>query len=120
MWGRCSASRRKSERLRPSGGFSRNPPPSTPPVHCASLPMEPGLRHHSPLAGGLEMVVVISNWRAFALGVSSVAVLALTVGFAGCTVIQPPPDFTNPPSAADVTFDEIANRYLEQTLPLTP
>jgi uncharacterized protein (DUF885 family) len=66
------------------------------------------------------MVVVISNWRAFALGVSSVAVLALTVGFAGCTVMQPPPQFTNPPSAADVTFDEIANRYLEQRLPLTP
>jgi uncharacterized protein (DUF885 family) len=66
------------------------------------------------------MVVVISNWRAFALGLSSVAVLTLTVGFAGCTVIQPPPDFTNPPGAADVTFDEIAKRYLAQMLPLTP
>jgi uncharacterized protein (DUF885 family) len=62
------------------------------------------------------MLVVISNWRAFALGVLTV----LIVGFAGCTVIQPPPDFTNPPSAADVTFDEIAKRYLAEMLPLTP
>jgi uncharacterized protein (DUF885 family) len=42
------------------------------------------------------------------------------MSFAGCTVIQPPPDFTNPPSAADVTFDEIANRYLTDMLALTP
>jgi uncharacterized protein (DUF885 family) len=62
------------------------------------------------------MVVVISNWRAFALGLLSVVI----VGFAGCTVIQPPPDFTNPPSASDVTFDEIAKRYLAEMLPLTP
>ena len=62
------------------------------------------------------MLVVVSNWRAFALCVLS----AVTVGFAGCTVIQPPPDFTNPPSAADVTFDEIAKRYLAEMLALTP
>ena len=62
------------------------------------------------------MLVVISNWRALALGVLTV----LIVGFAGCTVIEPPPDFTNPPSAADVTFDEIAKRYLAEMLPLTP
>jgi uncharacterized protein (DUF885 family) len=42
------------------------------------------------------------------------------MSFAGCTVIQPPPDFTNPPSAADVTFDEIAKRYLAEMLALTP
>jgi uncharacterized protein (DUF885 family) len=42
------------------------------------------------------------------------------VGFAGCTVIQPPPDFTRHPSAADVTFDEITRRYLGEMLPLTP
>jgi uncharacterized protein (DUF885 family) len=62
------------------------------------------------------MLEVVSNWRAFALCVVS----AVIVGFAGCTVIQPPPDFTNPPSAADVTFDEIAKRYLAEMLPLTP
>jgi uncharacterized protein (DUF885 family) len=62
------------------------------------------------------MLEVVSNWRAFALGVLTV----LIVGFAGCTVIQPPPDFTNPPSAADVTFDEIAKRYLAEMLALTP
>ena len=62
------------------------------------------------------MLVVVSNWRAFTLCV----VAAVIVGFAGCTVIQPPPDFTNPPSAADVTFDEIAKRYLAEMLPLTP
>ncbi len=66
------------------------------------------------------MVLVISNWRALALGVSAVVIFAATVGFAGCTVIQPPPDFTRPPSAADVTFDEIARRYLGEMLPLTP
>jgi uncharacterized protein (DUF885 family) len=42
------------------------------------------------------------------------------VAFAGCTVVQPPPDFTNPPSAADVTFDAIAKRYLTEMLPLVP
>jgi len=62
------------------------------------------------------MLVVISNWRAFALAVLSV----LIVGFAACTVIQPPPDFSNPPSASDRTFDEIARRYLAEMLPLTP
>ena len=62
------------------------------------------------------MVEVISNWRAFALGLLAVVI----VGFAGCTVIQPPPDFTRPPSAADVTFEEIAKRYLADMLPLTP
>jgi uncharacterized protein (DUF885 family) len=62
------------------------------------------------------MLAVMSNWRAFALGVLSVVI----VGFAGCTVIQPPPDFTNPPSAADVTFDEIARRYLAEMLQLKP
>jgi uncharacterized protein (DUF885 family) len=61
------------------------------------------------------MLVVISKWRAFALCLLSVA-----MSFAGCTVIQPPPDFTNPPSAADVTFDEIAKRYLADMLALTP
>ncbi len=47
-------------------------------------------------------------------------VSVVIVGFAGCTVIQPPPDFTNPPSAADVTFNEISQRYLAEMLPLTP
>jgi uncharacterized protein (DUF885 family) len=62
------------------------------------------------------MLAVMSNWRAFALGVLSVVI----VGFTGCTVIQPPPDFTNPPSAADVTFEEIARRYLAEMLRLKP
>jgi len=62
------------------------------------------------------MRVVVSNWRAFALASLSVAI----VGFAACTVIQPPPDFTNPPSASDNTFDVIAQRYLTEMLPLTP
>ncbi|MBS0421639.1 MAG: DUF885 domain-containing protein [Proteobacteria bacterium] len=62
------------------------------------------------------MRVVISNWRAFALAVLSVVI----VGFAACTVIQPPPDFSNPPSASDKTFEEISRRYLAEMLPLTP
>jgi len=62
------------------------------------------------------MRVVISNWRAFALTVLSVVI----VGFTACTVIQPPPDFSNPPSASDRTFEEIAQRYLAEMLPLTP
>lgn len=69
-----------------------------------------------PSLGALEMLIVISNWRAFALAISSVVV----VGFAACTVIQPPPDFTTPPSASDETFDEIAGRYLAEMLPLAP
>jgi len=62
------------------------------------------------------MRVVISNWRAFALAALSVVI----VGFTACTVIQPPPDFSNPPSASDQTFEEIARRYLAEMLPLTP
>ena len=62
------------------------------------------------------MRVVISNWRAFALTVLSVVI----VGFTACTVIQPPPDFSNPPSASDRTFEEISQRYLAEMLPLTP
>jgi hypothetical protein len=63
------------------------------------------------------MLAVISNWRAFALAVLLVSI----VGFTACTVIQPPPDFSNPPpSASDRAFDDIAQRYLEEMLPLTP
>src|ERR1700761_6229704 len=62
------------------------------------------------------MLVVISNWRAFALAVLSVVI----VGFAACTVIQPPPDFSNPPSASDRTFEAVAQRYLAEMLALTP
>jgi uncharacterized protein (DUF885 family) len=65
------------------------------------------------------MAVVGRNWHALALGFSAVILLAVAA-FAGCTVVQPPPDFTNPPSAADVTFEAIAKRYLGEMLPLTP
>ncbi|MFL6601254.1 MAG: DUF885 domain-containing protein [Steroidobacteraceae bacterium] len=66
------------------------------------------------------MVIVLSNWRAFVAGVSAVVIVCLTVGFGGCTVIEPPPDFSHHPSAADVTFDQISNRYLGEMLPLAP
>lgn len=46
--------------------------------------------------------------------------LIVNLSLTGCTVIQPPPDFTNPPRAADVAFDELAKRYLREMLPLTP
>jgi uncharacterized protein (DUF885 family) len=62
------------------------------------------------------MRVVISNWRAFALAGLSVVI----AGFAACTVIEPPPDFSNPPSASDRTFEEISKRYLAEMLALTP
>ncbi len=65
------------------------------------------------------MIELMSNWRAFACRLSAAAAAAI-VGLAGCTVVQPPPDFSTPPSAADVTFDAIAKRYLEEMLPLTP
>jgi uncharacterized protein (DUF885 family) len=66
------------------------------------------------------MVLVANNWRALALGLSA-TVIFLVTGFAGCTVVAPPPDFTHhPPSAADVTFDQISKRYLGEMLPLTP
>src|SRR5215468_10024063 len=65
------------------------------------------------------MQVLTTDWRARAR-VLSVVVLLIGLGLAGCTVIEPPPDFSNPPSAADVAFDEIAQRYLAEMLPLTP
>jgi len=65
------------------------------------------------------MAEVVSNWRAFTQRLSAVAAAAV-MGFAGCTVIQPPPDFTPVPSAADLTFDAIASRYLAEMLPLAP
>ncbi len=66
------------------------------------------------------MVEVTSNWRALAVRLAAAVAATAIVGFAGCTVVQPPPDFSNPPSASDVTFDEIAKRYLEEMLPLRP
>ncbi|MDB6108191.1 MAG: hypothetical protein JWO52_8190, partial [Gammaproteobacteria bacterium] len=65
------------------------------------------------------MVVLVSNWRAFALGLTAVVIL-FVADLAGCTVIEPPPDFTHAPSAADVTFDRISKRYLGEMLPLRP
>ncbi len=46
--------------------------------------------------------------------------LELTAGMAGCTVKPPPPPSPAQPSAADMSFDEIANRYLHDMLALTP
>lgn len=66
------------------------------------------------------MVELISNWRAFGRHLPALFTAAAIVAFAGCTVVQPPPDFTPQPSAADVTFEEIAKRYLDEMLPLTP
>src|SRR5581483_6682172 len=65
------------------------------------------------------MRTVTTDWRAHARGLS-VVILLFNLVLAGCTVIQPPPDFSNPPSAADVAFDAIAKRYLAEMLPLTP
>src|SRR5258707_2444457 len=65
------------------------------------------------------MVLVLANWRALARGLSAAAIFFVT-GLAGCTVMEPPPDFTHAPSAADVTFDKISQRYLGEMLPLTP
>jgi uncharacterized protein (DUF885 family) len=47
-------------------------------------------------------------------------VLVVYLSLAGCTVVQPPPNFTKPPGAADMAFDEISKRYLAEMLPLTP
>jgi uncharacterized protein (DUF885 family) len=57
-----------------------------------------------------------SNCRAVGLGLVVCAIL----GFAGCTVIAPAPAWPRSPSAADLTFDGIGKRYLEELLPLTP
>src|SRR5215475_5457153 len=65
------------------------------------------------------MNVLTTAWRAHARALS-VVILLIGLGLAGCTVIEPPPDFSNPPSAADVAFEEIAQRYLAEMLPLTP
>lgn len=66
------------------------------------------------------MVEFTSNWRAFAVRLALAGVLAAIVGLAGCTVVQPPPDFSRQPSPADLAFDEVSHRYLEEMLPLTP
>jgi len=65
------------------------------------------------------MVSSISIRRALVLGLSAAVIFCVTV-LAGCTVIEPPPDFIHAPSASDVSFDEISQRYLAQMLPLTP
>src|SRR5689334_4618877 len=65
------------------------------------------------------MRTVTTDRRAHARGLS-VVILLFNLVLAGCTVIQPPPDFSNHPSAADVAFDEIAKRYLAEMLPLMP
>src|ERR1700761_6584653 len=62
------------------------------------------------------MDTVSSNLRAVGLGL----VVCATLGFAGCTVIAPAPVWPQSPSTADLTFDGIGKRYLEELLPLTP
>lgn len=62
------------------------------------------------------MAIVTRNWRTFAPRLLAVAIVSV----AGCTVVQPPPDFTPGPSAADVTFDAITKRYFAEMLPLEP
>lgn len=46
--------------------------------------------------------------------------LGLAAGMEGCTVTPPPPPSPAQPSASDMSFDEIANRYLQDMLALTP
>jgi uncharacterized protein (DUF885 family) len=65
------------------------------------------------------MTGIKGNWRDLARG-WSVVVMIVNLGFVGCTVVQPPPDFAPRSSASDVAFDEIAKRYLAEMLPLTP
>jgi uncharacterized protein (DUF885 family) len=72
-----------------------------------------------PLLGGQQMQFTTTHPRAYARALS-VVVLLLDLVLASCTVIQPPPDFSNRPSAADVAFEQIAQRYLAEMLPLTP
>jgi uncharacterized protein (DUF885 family) len=59
---------------------------------------------------------VLSNCRAVGLGLVAVVI----VGFAGCTMLQPPPVWPHSPSATDTTFETISKRYIEEMLPLTP
>ncbi len=54
---------------------------------------------------------------------AAVYLLALTVlagGFTGCKVAAPAPPPPAPPSADDMSFDQISNRYLQDMLALTP
>jgi uncharacterized protein (DUF885 family) len=48
------------------------------------------------------------------------ALASLLCSFAGCTVTAPVPPPTAQPSADDMSFDQIANRYLQDMLALTP
>ncbi len=57
-----------------------------------------------------------SKRRAFARGLLIVAIAS----FAGCTVAPPKPAAVTQASPADMSFDGIAKRYLEQMLALTP
>jgi uncharacterized protein (DUF885 family) len=62
------------------------------------------------------MDLVSSNCRAFGLGLFAAVILAFT----GCTVLQPPPQWPQSPSVADLTFEVIGKRYFEEMLPLRP
>jgi uncharacterized protein (DUF885 family) len=47
-------------------------------------------------------------------------ILLVNLLLASCTIMQPPPDFSHPPSGADRALEEISKRYLAEMLPLTP
>jgi len=64
----------------------------------------------------------VPSKRRAALYVLALRVLIglLAGAMAGCTVHPPAPPAPAQPSAADMSFDEISNRYLHDMLALTP
>src|SRR6185312_7676700 len=111
----------------PRSGIACDIPRSeSPSWGCASLPMEPALGHHLTAAGpglhrGQVSMRVPSKRRAALYLLALRMLIGLLAGaLAGCTVHPPTPPPPAQPSAADMSFDEISNRYLHDMLALTP
>ena len=71
----------------------------------------------SRLRGGKSSMITPSKHRA---AVYLLTLTVLTGTFPGCTVTPTAPPPSAQPSAADMSFDEISNRYLHDMLALSP
>jgi uncharacterized protein (DUF885 family) len=82
--------------------------------------MQVGLGHHAPaggLAGGVfQIMQCASKCRAFAICVAAAAAW----GLAGCSTPPAAAPVATQPGVADMSFDTLAGRYLQEMLALTP
>jgi len=78
------------------------------PCRALCFPMDLVFVIIRPVARGPRNGRSHSNWLSFAVGVSAVVIFCLTWGFSGCTVIEPPPDFTHPTDCRRCDFQAIS------------